>query len=100
MSAPASLRDLATAILKDQNAHGNMIELMWRAFAKHIDVPAGGVQWTEMRRAFFAGAATMWQAQLLILDPGTEATEADFARMDSLNAELDRFMTDLMAGRG
>jgi hypothetical protein len=72
----------------------------WRQYAEHI-VPADApeVQMIETRRAFYAGAIACFQGLMAMLDPGTEATEADLAKMDALDAEIKRWLADLGAGR-
>jgi hypothetical protein len=32
------------------------VEELWQSYAAMVGVPVGGVQWTETRRAFYAGA--------------------------------------------
>lgn len=32
------------------------VEELWQSYAAAVGVPVGGVQWTETRRAFYAGA--------------------------------------------
>mgnify|MGYP001606479178 CR=1 FL=1 len=78
----------------------NLIEAAWLGYALKFGVPEHTPQWIETRRGFFAGAAALFSAILLMLDPGTEPTDADLTKMDALNAELERFVTDLQTGRG
>ena len=92
-------RAAITRVLREQRGQGNMIETLWQLFAAHVAVPPGGVQWIESRRCFFAGASTLFEAVLLILEPGTEATEADLATMDAIATELTRYAEDLTHGR-
>jgi hypothetical protein len=54
----------------------------------------------EMRRAFYAGAATLLGLMMEVLDPSTDdATPGDLARMDGWKVELERFGVDVQAGR-
>jgi hypothetical protein len=43
------------------------------------------------RLAFWAGASVLFYIMLLTMDPGNEPTDADMARMDRLNAEIEKF---------
>jgi hypothetical protein len=49
----------------------------------------------HMRAAFFAGARHLFGAILAIMDPATEQTDANMARMDRINAELSAFENEL-----
>ena len=96
------LKNLQAAIdklLHDQSTQTNLIETLWVLFAGAVKVPSGGTQWIESRRCFFAGAATLFEAMIRILDPGTEPTDADVARLDRIAKELDRWREDMQAGR-
>lgn len=70
----------------------------WRAF-EHAVLPANAsdVQREEMRKAFWAGAFALWAGLLNVLEPGTEATEADLAKMDDLKREFDNFAAEMGA---
>jgi hypothetical protein len=58
------------------------------------------LQRSEMRRAFYAGAATLLGLMMDALDPNTDdATPADLSRMDGWKSELDTFGVDVQAGR-
>src|SRR5262245_14592191 len=94
-----NLRAAVDKLMRDQNEKANLIEMLWMMFAASTQIPAGGVQWTESRRCFFAGAATLFEAVMRILDVDAEPTEADLARMDRISQELTRFQEDLAAGR-
>jgi len=52
---------------------------------------APDIQRREMCIAFFAGADHLFCSMMSILDPGTEPTDADLARMDAIHQELERF---------
>ena len=94
-----TLRDAITAFLRQQDDRTNLIELLWRLFAGAVKIPPGGTQWIESRRCFFAGALTLFEAVMMILEPGAEPIEQDLARMDALAKELERFREDLQGGR-
>ena len=93
-----NISEAIDAIFREQADRTNMIEALWRLFAAATDIPTGGVQWIESRRCFFAGALTLFEAINRIMEPGTEPTAADLARMDALNDELQRFGKELAAG--
>ncbi len=72
----------------------------WRDFAiRTMPIDAPEVQMVETRRAFYAGARSLFIGLLCILEPGTEATDNDLAQMDSIKAELDQFLDDLLKGK-
>jgi len=97
MTSP--LQDAIDKLLRAQSDEANMIETLWIMFAASVEIPTGGVQWVESRRCFFAGAATVFEAVLRIMEPGDEPTDADLRRMNRLAEELTRFQTDMKAGR-
>lgn len=92
--------EMLIRLLKDKADRADLIETMWLFFASHVKIPPGGTQWIESRRCFFAGAITLFDALILILEPGPEPTDADLRRMDLLADELDRFRQDLLERRG
>jgi len=72
----------------------------WRDFEiRVIPLDAHEIQRTECRRAFYAGAVSMWSGLLSVLEPGEEPTAKDMAVMDDLKAEIDQYAKDLQAGR-
>ena len=59
-----------------------------------VPADAGEVQVEETRRAFYAGAAVIFQGLKIWLDgeDGTdEPSEADLAKMSEIQAEIDAF---------
>jgi len=72
----------------------------WRDYEiKVIPLDAPEVQRTESRRAFYAGARSLFCGIVNMLDPGSEATQADLGKMDAIQTELDQFLVDMMRGR-
>lgn len=49
------------------------------------------IQRDECRKAYYAGAATLFYALMKMLDPGEEPTEKDLANMSLIHAELDAY---------
>lgn len=98
MTSP--LQQAIDRLLRAQTDQGNVIETLWQLFAVSVAIPPGGTQWTESRRCFFAGARTLFETIIRILEPDAEPTETDLRRMDWIAKELERFATDLEAGRG
>jgi len=47
------------------------------------------------RIAFFAGSQHLWSSVMTILDPNTEPTARDMARMNSIHGELQQFAKEL-----
>ena len=68
------------------------IESGWAGY-RHVVIPADAseVQVNESRRAFFAGAACLFETIMLAASPGVEPTEADMDMMANLQAEIDEF---------
>jgi hypothetical protein len=54
-------------------------------------IHASDVQIKETKQAYYAGASLLWYALMQTLDTGTEATDADLARMESIQEEVDAF---------
>lgn len=71
------------------------IEAGWDSYRRLLPADAGEVQVNETRQAFYAGAAILFRTIMVTLDPETEPTEADLARMAELQAELDAFGQEL-----
>lgn len=72
----------------------------WHDYAEKI-IPANApkIQMQESKRAFYAGAASMLDAIMSGLSMGDEPTDADLQHMSNLQGELDRFVSDVKAGR-
>jgi hypothetical protein len=99
MSDEQTLHETLERIFREQSHHTNLIETLWLLYASAVAIPSGGAQWVESRRAFFAGASTLFEAIYMILDPGTETSEADLVRVNSIAEELDRFHQEIRDGR-
>lgn len=76
-----------------------VIEAEWDIFCKAIMPPdAPAIQRTEMRRAFYAGAAHMIGTLNAIGEP--DVSEEDGCRvLATIETELEQFRTDLEKGR-
>jgi hypothetical protein len=76
-----------------------LIEKCWLSYREAV-IPsnAPSVQLIESRRAFYAGAQGLLQTVMGILDPGSEATEADLQTMSLIEAELKRFAAKVKVG--
>lgn len=72
---------------------------LWIDYRTHV-IPkdAPDTQIKESRRAFYAGAAALFQTLVTMLDPGTEATDADLAKMDEIENELQDFGQNVKDG--
>lgn len=68
----------------------------WDSY-RRMCVPDGASesQLRETRQAFFAGAAVLFSAIMVTLDPGTEPTDNDMRRMSDLQNEVDAFGQEL-----
>ena len=70
-----------------------IIEKEWNDYLLNVMAKdASGVQVEETQKAFYAGAGCLFYALLGFLDEGTEATDADLAKMDALHREIDEFI--------
>lgn len=69
------------------------INAMWENYRKMVVAPnAPAVQIVETQRAFFAGAATLYEYIMRYgLDAGNDITENDLARMAEIDRELRAF---------
>lgn len=72
---------------------GKLIEAGWIGL-RLAAVPdnASAVQLEEMRNAFFAGAQHLFSSMMSIMEPGSEPTANDIARMSYIDAELQDFI--------
>ncbi|WP_439604730.1 hypothetical protein [Shinella sp.] len=72
---------------------GKLIEAGWVGL-RLAAVPdnASPVQLEEMRNAFFAGAQHLFSSIMSIMEPGSEPTSNDIARMGYIDAELRDFI--------
>ena len=80
---------------------GLLIESGWvglQVVAIPPDAPQ--IQLDEMRMAFFAGAQHLFGCIMNVLDPDEEVTDADMRRMDLIDQELRRFITEFSAKHG
>lgn len=75
------------------------IEKEWRDYQKRLLQQAGNVQIRETRRAFYAGALTLQGIMMHKVSLGEEVTTEDEQLMLDLQAEFDRFIQDVQAGK-
>lgn len=71
----------------------------WKEFARQV-IPAAAStrQIAEMRRAWYAGVATMFSLMTWGLDPEREPTDLDVEYLENLHKELTEFSNAV--GRG
>lgn len=72
----------------------------WDSYQREV-VPknASTTQRWETRRAFYAGAQALFQTIINLLEPGSDATDADLRMMDEIDAELKEFANAVERGR-
>lgn len=64
----------------------------WRSYDEMVLPPdASDLQRTETRLAFYAGASALFHGIMKALTPGVDATDADLAMMDTIQAEIEAF---------
>lgn len=73
----------------------------WAAFARAVLDPinAPQMQRQEMRRAWYAGAATLFDVMTNLAGPGEEDDEVGAARVEQVHQELRRYARALMSGQ-
>lgn len=75
---------------------GKLIEAGWVAMRiTMIPLDAPAVHLQEMRLVYMAGAQHLFASIMMILEPGTEATDADMRRIDLIDRELKAFGKEL-----
>ncbi len=75
-----------------------LIEKHWLDYRANVVPPqADETQVTETRRAFYAGAAILFSSLIDMLEPGAEATDADFKMMRSIQQEFAKFHAEVKA---
>jgi hypothetical protein len=76
-----------------------LIEKAWLSYRQKVIPPnAGETQVTESRRAFYAGAAALFNTFMNIFEPGEEPTENDLRVVGLIQAELLRFGSQVKVG--
>lgn len=86
-------KEAVDAVCKAAVDNGKLIEAGWLAMKlTAIHPEASPNQIAEMRLAFFAGAQHLFSSIMGILDPESEPTERDLARMDLIHKELGEFI--------
>lgn len=72
----------------------------WYQFVEHVlPANASAVQKQETRRAFYAGAALLWEAFIAAMGPGEEADPPDLALAEGIQKEIDQWLEDIKSGR-
>ena len=79
-----------SALTKTLIAEGKLLEAGFSMLQELMIPPqALQVQVDDMRLAYMAGAQHLWSSVMTSLDPGSEETVDDLARMDKIQVELD-----------
>lgn len=78
----------------------NLIERSWENYMRKV-LPAGAstVQRWESRRAYYAGASTLFSILVSGMGPGDEPQPEDLELMRSIKSELDNFAAAVKDGR-
>ena len=72
----------------------------WSQFVRKVGLTnMHAIQRKEMRRAFYAGAASLLDAMMTGLDEDREPTADDLAYLDRISDELEKFGLDIAAGK-
>src|SRR3546814_20446029 len=78
----------------------NLLNNEWDTFREMVlahDAP--DIQLSEMRRAFFGGAAALFKVMMRKLDPGEAPTERDESKKESIDQELRDYVAQAGKGR-
>ena len=95
------ITELARRLEKEFANRGKLIEGGWAGFKLTcIPINAPQIQLDEMKNAFFAGAAHLFQSIMSILEPGDEATEKDLDRMQLISDEIDLYLAEFEVKHG
>lgn len=87
---------LADRLTKEFVDQGKIIEAGWVGLRLMLCLEnAPEAQQREMRKAFMAGAQHLFASVMVMLDPGSEATERDLMRMELIHQELEAFRRSL-----
>lgn len=91
-----NIKEQTRKLTEQLTDRGKIIEGGWLGFRLAV-IPeeASAVQVDEMRKSFFAGATHLFMSIMGILEPGSEPTEKDLARMDSIHREILAFQDHL-----
>jgi hypothetical protein len=72
-----------------------IIETQWNSYLTNVVPPeASESQVSETRRAFYAGAASLFHALVGTMDDDEEPTERDLERVSSIHKELEDHMQE------
>ena len=84
--------------MNDSHPRTKYIEPAWLRFETMV-LPrdASAVQRSEMRKAFYGGAAILFRIITGRLEEGAEPTDADLRMMDDVSAEIDEYGEELDA---
>ena len=96
MSTDPRIGKIVDEVSKKLVDEGKIIEagfVGYRRFILPADAPK--IQIDECRLAFFAGAQHLFSSIISVMDSDREPTDADFRRMDQINAELNLFAESL-----
>lgn len=77
-----------------------LLRRAWLSFAEQVlPVHASAMQRQETRRAFYAGANSLLSVLLTNVSDSDEETPEDAALLPGIQAEIDAFIADMLAGR-
>ncbi len=82
------------------SARARRLAEAWESYQTRIlPTEAPPVQIQECRRAFYAGAAALFETLMAGLEPGTDPTPRDLTLVDGLADELRTMVLDVAQGR-
>ena len=96
----AFARQRGIPIRIERDAPAGEIAKGWSSYLVTVMAPdAPPIQVRETKRAFYAGAQHFLMSVMRIMDPEAEPTDADMARLEAMDQELQAFAREVAAGR-
>lgn len=88
--------DDVTKVLVDQGklVEAGFVSYMHACFGPDWHKTVGASQIKETRQAFFGGSQHLFGSIISFLDAGEEPTDTDLRRMDQVDAELKKFISE------
>lgn len=87
-------KQIAENLLRELSDRGQIIEGGWKGYEILVLDGCSDIQKNECRKAFFFGAQHLFASVLGMLSPEEDATDLDVERMEKLDSELRKFLTE------
>jgi len=100
MSDPRTVEQLAVRLTKDLVDQGKLLEASWQLYRLLMLKAAFHEPREAEREAFEAGCELVFTSIMNMMEPGTEPTEHDLQRMDSIFREVQAIQQRLQLKYG